>query len=435
MSEPLLSQSQIEAYYERNTIDLSVVPRVNFRHFRFRLADGMFFKVKRRIRNLEDLREQLVNTVPFDVFYSTACWLNPHQLGSKVGKEILKNIMISCDLVFDIDVDAEVESLEDARKQAVMLYGYLRSRKIDVRYLAFSGSKGFHVVCNDPWGSVINEENPAKREMKAIEKRKEMVKEVKSKGILFDGKVTVDTRRIIRLPGTINSKTGLTCTVLSSREISKLDAGKILKVALKHSISTPRILRSARKMTRHFMSSKSLGDVGRLGVRPIPKNELYFSTFITNNIPKTRLKIPVLEFGSWKSVEEVASIVRRVQRHYGLGDTFLFYDGSKFSAFSLKAVSRRRVEKILFAAGSLNLNACKKYGCTFIRVGRSIGLGGQVVRQEPTFVRVFESSLRGQASRPHFEFLTSMGLRMRAEGMRFCGPSQERLELLHVIME
>jgi hypothetical protein len=271
--------------------------------------------------------------------------------------------------------------------------------------------------------------------MKAIEKRKEMVKEVKSKGILFDGKVTVDTRRIIRLPGTINSKTGLTCTVLSSREISKLDAGKILKVALKHSISTPRILRSARKMTRHFMSSKSLGDVGRLGVRPIPKNELYFSTFITNNIPKTRLKIPVLEFGSWKSVEEVASIVRRVQRHYGLGDTFLFYDGSKFSAFSLKAVSRRRVEKILFAAGSLNLNACKKYGCTFIRVGRSIGLGGQVVRQEPTFVRVFESSLRGQASRPHFEFLTSMGLRMRAEGMRFCGPSQERLELLHVIME
>ena len=125
MSEPLLLPSQLKAYYESNTIDLSVVPRVNFRHFRFRLADGMFFKVTRRIRNWEDLRERLVNTVPFDVFYSTACWLNPHQLGSKVGKDISKNIMISCDLVFDIDVDAEVKSLEDAKKQAVMLLGRL----------------------------------------------------------------------------------------------------------------------------------------------------------------------------------------------------------------------------------------------------------------------------------------------------------------------
>ena len=435
MSEPLLSPSQLKAYYQSNTIYLSVVPRVNFRHFRFRLADGMFLKVTRRIRNWEDLREQLANTAPFDVYYSTACWLNPHQLGSKVGKDLLKNIMISCDLSFDIDIDAELENLEDARKQAVMLREYLHSRKIDVRYSAFSGSKGFHVVCNDPWSNMKNEENPAKREMKAIQNRKEMVKEVKAEGIVFDGKVTVDTRRIIRLPGTINSKTGLACTILSSEEICKLDAGKILKIALKHSIGTPRILQSAQKMTRHFMFSKPRGDVGRLGVRPAPKNELYFSTFVTNNIPKTRLKIPVLEFGSWKSVEEVANIVRRVQRLYGLGDMFLFYDGNKFSAFGLKAVSRRRLEKILFAAGSLNLNACKKYGCTFMRVGKSIGVGGQVVRQEPAFVRVFESNLRGQASRPHFEFLTSMGLRIRAEGTQFCGSSQDRLELIHGIME
>ena len=129
MNEQLFFWQQIKAYYERSTIDLSVVPRVNFRHFRFRLADGMFFKVRRRIREWRDLREQLVNVVPFDVFYSTACWLNPHQLGSRIEKDILKNIMISCDLAFDVDVDAETKSLENARKQVIMLQEFLGSRR------------------------------------------------------------------------------------------------------------------------------------------------------------------------------------------------------------------------------------------------------------------------------------------------------------------
>jgi len=377
-------RSQIKSYYKSCPIDLAMVPKVNFRHFRFRLADGSFYKVDRKIRDLSGLREHLVRKVPIDVYYSTACWLNPHLLGSRVEKDVLKNVMISCDLAFDIDVSGEIKTLEDARRQTIALIDFLESRGISLRYSAFSGSKGFHVVCDDPWNDEITQENPMKRELEAVERRERVVKEAKGENLQFDEKVTVDTRRIIRLPGTINSKTGLVCTVLDKKELQS-GTEKILKSVQQHGIITPRIPKR-REMTRDFIVAKFLGGLGRLGVRPAPERGPCYSTFITSNIPGTLLKIPVLEFGDWK-IEEVVDVIEKVQCQYGLGDFFVFSDGNKFNAFSLKAVSRRRLEKILFAAGSMNLNACRKYGCTYTRVGKSIELDGKIARKEPELVR------------------------------------------------
>jgi len=409
------------------------VPTVNFRHFRFRLADGSFYKVRYKIHNSRDLREHLTRKAPLDVYYSTACWLNPHLLGSRVQKDILKNVMISCDLVFDIDIGGEIRTLEDARQQTVALHNFLESKGINVRYSAFSGGKGFHIVCDDPWKDKIAEENPVKRERKAIEKRKQIVKEAKAKSIEFDEKVTVDPRRIIRLPGTINSKTGFVCTVLRKSELES-NVRKIIKLTKRHSIIAPRIPR-LREMTTDFIVRKISGLMGRLGVRPMPDQEPCYSTFITNNIPRTRLKIPVLEFDGHRKIEEISSIIGKVQHDYRLGDIFVFSDSDRVTAFSLKAVSRRRVEKILFAAGSSNLNACKKYGCIFARVGRSIGISGVITHREPKLIKVMESDLQGQASRPHFEFLSSLGVKIRSEGVEFCGSGKENLEMVHAIIE
>lgn len=428
-------RSQIRSYYKSNWVDLAVTSPVKFRHFRFRLEDGSFYKIKCKIRDSQDLREHLVKKVPLDVYYSTACWLNPHALGSRVEKDVLKNLMISCDLAFDIDRGGKLK-LEDARQQAIAMNEFLESKGINVRYSAFSGSKGFHVVCDDPWNEEITEENPRKRELEAIKKRKSIVQEAKEKSIFFDEKVTVDTRRIIRLPGTINSKTGLVCTVLNKKELES-DIYEIIKLAGQHAISAPRISlrKRVREMTHDFIMGKIPRLVGRLGVRPAPEEGPCYSTFITSNVPGTRLKIPVLEFGSWRKMEEITSVIKKVQHQYGLGDIFMFDDGNRFTAFSLKAVSRRRVEKILFAAGSLNLNACKKYGCTFMRVGKSVGMNGKVARREPELIRVLESDLRGQASRTHFEFLSSLGVKTSEKKVDFCGAGKEKLELVHAVVE
>jgi len=426
-------RSQIKSYYNSCPIDLAVVPQVNFRHFRFRLADGSFYKVDRKIRDLGDLREHLTRKVPTDVYYSTACWLNPHLLGSRTDKDILKNVMISCDLAFDIDVSGEIKTLEDARQQSIALIDFLELRGISVRYSAFSGSKGFHVVCDDPWKDEITEENPMKRELEAIERRKRVVKEAKGENLLFDEKVTVDTRRIIRLPGTINSKTGFVCTVLDKKELQS-GTEKILKSVRQYGNITPRIPKR-REMTRDFIVTKFLGMLGRLGVRPAPGCGPCYSTFITSNVPGTRLKIPVLEFGGWRKMDEIVNVIKRVQYHYGLGDFWVFTDGNRFDAFSLKAVSRRRLEKILFAAGSMNLNSCRKYGCTYTRVGKSIGLDGKIARKEPELVGVLKSDLKGQASKAHFEFFSSLGMKIRGEGLNLCGAGKEKLELVHAIVE
>ncbi len=425
-------QDQIKSYYKSNLIDLNLVPQVKFRHFRFRLLNGYFYKVKRKIRNSSDLQEFLVEATPLDVYYSTACWLNPHIIASRLEKDILKNIYISCDLSFDIDVSNKVNNLEEAKRQAIAIIDFLTGKGFKIRYSAFSGSKGFHIVCDDPWKDESTEMDPKKREMRAIEDRKKLVKEAKDNLIIFDEKVTVDTRRIIRLPGTINSKTGLICTPLSRKELDS-ETEKILKLATREVISALRISQK-REMTAPS-ANKISGFLGRVGVRPKPQENITYSTFYTNNIPETRLKIPIIEFEGWMKKEKIYSVIEKTQRQYGLGDIHVFKDDEKYWAVSIKAVTRRRVEKILHFTGSMNLNQSKKYGCTYTRIGKSIGVNGEVLQNEPILIKTITSELHGQASKTHLEFFQSLGIPISQKNITLCGASKEKLELVHAIIE
>ncbi|TFG73887.1 MAG: hypothetical protein E4H21_11740 [Thermodesulfobacteriales bacterium] len=422
----------INQYYKQNLIDLEPLSGLNFRHFRYRLTNGSFYKVKEKIRNNIDFQRSLLENMPLDVYYSTATWLNPHIIGSKLDNDILKNVMLGCDLVFDIDVNQSIKTIEEARLQAIKICDFLKSLDISIRYHAFSGSKGFHVVCNDPWVLEIVEENPRKREVSAAEKRKEIVEEAKKNGLLFDEKVTIDTRRIIRVPWTINSKTGFVCTIIS-KNILESDLETIFKLVPSVGSNAPRIS-YIREMTDPSVYKIS-GSKGRLGVRPKPNPKLCYSTFFTSNIPKTTLKIPVLEFGNWVRIEKIESTLNEVQEKYGLGDIYLFADSIRYWAISLKALSQRRIEKILASTESLNLNQCKKYGCTYTRIGKSIDVEGNVVQEEPKYLKCYESKLLGQASRTHFEFFSSLGVRVSEKDVQFCGGGKEKLEIVHAIIE
>jgi hypothetical protein len=125
----------------------------------------------------------------------------------------------------------------------------------------------------------------------------------------------------------------------------------------------------------------------------------------------------------------------RWKRLYSYSADFCWYDEDKYVAISLKAISRRRLEKILTNTHSLNLNACKKYGCTYMRVGSSIDVDGNVIQKAPLFVRVLPSHLLGQVSRPHIEFLASMGINVSKNTYPVCGPGKEKLEIVHGITE
>ena len=110
---------------------------------------GHFIRLSKKSAHQRTFSEYLTKYVPMDVYYSTATWLNPHLIASRLDKDILKNIYLSCDLSFDIDVSHKIKTLAEAQTQAAAVLDFLESKGFNDRYIAFSGSKGFHIVCDD----------------------------------------------------------------------------------------------------------------------------------------------------------------------------------------------------------------------------------------------------------------------------------------------
>ena len=194
----------LEAFYAAHPPSMDAIQKPQWRQFRFALSDGRFFKVPDVIRTPADLQNWLIQKKPADVYYTVGRFLRPERLGPRSGI-VSDNLFLGADLVFDIDHPPFCpENIDHARKDALRLIQWLDQACFSIRYVAFSGSKGFHVVCADPFD--YPESSPLDREKSARLKRKIIADRVLDEGIPIDAKVTVDTRRILRVPGTINSK-------------------------------------------------------------------------------------------------------------------------------------------------------------------------------------------------------------------------------------
>ena len=58
--------------------------------------------------------------------------------------------------------------------------------------------------------------------------KKRLIKRIRDQGILLDYEVTVDPRRIIRLPGTIHGKRGRVCRIIDKNDLHNFDPGPTL---------------------------------------------------------------------------------------------------------------------------------------------------------------------------------------------------------------
>ena len=90
-----------------------------------------------------------------------------------------------------------------------------------IQHISFSGSKGFHLIAKDPNRDLFAEPDPKLREEKVREQRKELLQRVLDAGHPVDPVVTADTRRIIRLPGTIHGSTGWICSIIEDDWLEK----------------------------------------------------------------------------------------------------------------------------------------------------------------------------------------------------------------------
>lgn len=393
------------SFYQHHLPDLSAITDLHHRHFRFLLMQGTFLKLQHRIRSEDELRRWLVRYRPADVYYSTSCWLVPENLGRRERTPLSDNIFLSSDIIFDIDRSPfSRENLELARGDTLRLLQYCDTSHTVVKYIAFSGSKGFHVVCADPCR--YHDPSPFVREDMAKAARKEIVARVLEEGIAIDTKVTVDTRRIIRVPGTINSKTGYICTVLSREQLSE-PVGTILKYLPRVNAGTPLI--PARGDDCPLRGSRSIAWLcHRFGVRSKPQSRYSFGTFLVSSVPGTPLQVPLFSFPVNARTERVESRLITVQEQYGLSDIYLYRSSTGISAICLRTFPIRRLEKIIKASGSTNFGTLVKYRQLFFRVGEVRNEDQTLLEGTPVFVKTLEATEENNArfvSRPHYQFI------------------------------
>ena len=390
------SDKKAESYY-RGLTPAFPIPNVRFRHFRFRV-DGRFKKIKERVRTADQLKEQLVRHAPQDAYYTTSCFLTPEKLGPKALKTAM---FLYNDLVFDLDVGEELGTLEDVRKQTLSLLKFLDGKGVNVRYIAFSGSKGFHVVCDN---ERIAEADPDAREEAYKEANKAMVEVVDEAGIVVDAKTTIDTRRIFRIPGTINMKTGYVCTVLSREELAR-PVNEILKRVQRVYYPAPRIPFWGDE--RPFSMVRTIfGRLHRWGARSPPTR---LRTLVSSRVPGTDLSVVILKHFRRRQ-DKHEKRLKELQTTYKLPSFYVLSHEDALYSISLKPLQRERMLKVLKAADSLNLGQFAKYGLVYMPVGRTRDTNMKVLSEAPELAYTVLSNVECKLGRAHGRFLAELGM-------------------------
>ena len=222
------------AYYA--TADLWLPPSPTFRQFRFAVArpDGhvTFRKIEDRVRDVATLRRWLLRFVPEHAYFTTSRWLDPQRLGPrelrgrKAGYPIAHNVLLGQELYFDLDVP---DDLDAAKQYAFRLLDFLRGEGLRELRLVYSGNKGFHVHAYDFEARFLPRlpEDPRDREGAAQSARMDLVTRLVAADIPIDVDITMDPRRILRLPGTVHGKTLNICQFVDPDGLDSFEPTRI----------------------------------------------------------------------------------------------------------------------------------------------------------------------------------------------------------------
>lgn len=217
-----LTKSDFSNFYKMNVADLSWIEKPGRHQIRWRLVDNNWITASRRFRDSKKLSETLSNQGARDVYISTSSWLNPIQLPKKADIESEPAVLLDHWIVFDIDrKPLTLKTLEEGRKITNSLLEYMEeNHQHELISITFSGGKGFHLIFRDVQRDKFLIEDLAKREETVIQDRKDLLNEVLAAGFDVDRLVTADTRRIIRLPGTLHGTSGWCCSRITRSMLS-----------------------------------------------------------------------------------------------------------------------------------------------------------------------------------------------------------------------
>jgi hypothetical protein len=269
-----------------------------FRHVRYADSFGVFHKVQKKISSYDKIINYLNSVKYLDAYYSVASFLNPHTISSRTKEKSYEDMFLGMDLFFDIDVTEKSfkQNIELSKNYAKEILLFSEKKGWKLRYCAFSGSKGIHLSFFDPF--LYSSQTPFEREQEAIDFRKKLILEMKD-DFVFDQRITADSRRIVRIPGTFNSKTGYLCSCIDIEDLS-LPIDEFLRRIPRNKLWEIRSrIYSAMTVFHHYSIFRLLGFLLK------PHNKTNFIVGVTSNAKKNQ--IICLELKKNSPVEKVFS--------------------------------------------------------------------------------------------------------------------------------
>ncbi len=409
-SERILS----EYYSDGSGIDLSWLDKPTRHQFRWKTLKGPWVTSRKRISSGESLVKSF-DSMPTDVYVSTSSWLDPVNLPKLKDSKRPPPILIDHMVVFDIDMRPFCRSrLELARKEALSLSEWItENTDLRIRHVSFSGSKGFHIVAIDPDRSPFEEPDPVKREQVVRENRKALLGRVIEAGHDVDPVVTADTRRIIRVPGTLHGSTGWACSILGEGLLERPVREWISDIP-KHEMASSMPRRPPIKIPRFKHRKKTA-----VRTRTVMAGSHEFvSLEVSSHVPGTKDRSALV---AWLPIRwgNASDSIDRAQMEFDsidLGPVAYMHDGERVLAIIPRAIPRDFLLSRIGRMGIRRLeNDLRRFEHSWVRISGRMVEGDWEAEMEPITVLGYDSSERCMHpwSAPHLDLCKSLGLPIR----------------------
>ena len=372
-------RSDFSAWYQDHQVDLGWLPHPSRHQFRWRTCHRGWMTANRRFHDAGRLTHVLKQHGPRDVFVGTSAWLDPIDLPRIKETHLPHPILLDHLIVFDIDVQPfSIQSIERARKTTYRLLKWVRER-YDVMLLAisYSGSKGFHLIFQDNVRTLFEEPDPRQREVMVKENRKALLQSVLDAGFEVDPTVTADTRRIIRLPGSLHGTSGWACTRIDEQWLSipfNQWANHIPKIVGAQYPPKRKMMFNLVRFNPLQWLSSALHKSKTTRVQHTPSTVFQVSSHVTGT--KNRSALLAYIPNHWK--EEHLQDVERRLKGIGISSVYHFSNGTKHLIIGPHAVVNTQLQKVLRAVGWLpysnQIEALGHYWVDLIHVDETMNL-------------------------------------------------------------
>ena len=396
-------------YYQNHQVDISWLEKPSQHEFRWRCIDGSWRKSKRRVSSIETFGKSINQDNPTDIYFSTSSWLDPVNLPRLSDETRPHPILLNHLIVFDIDfTPLSLENLEQARITTLKLHNWIeKNYDYELLSISFSGNKGFHLFYNDLDRTLFSIENAKDRENAVKAERNKLLQEVLLAGFKVDPRITADTRRIIRLPGSIHGKTGLLCHRISLETLSNSVDLWIDQVPNFYpELNIPKtakaqVNKNKKPMEKHFLNEQ----------KQTTKHSYMIE--VSNHLPGTKDRSALIFWTpySWGTGTECFNRLNTLIKMENLGYCAIFSDGERILFICPESITRSKVVKILTHIGLEKLaNTLENREHYWVRISGIMGDDG-IWHNEPKFISIINNKYSESTySKSHLMLLTKLGV-------------------------